>query len=80
LKELDVETVNSRLLGGHRLVVRADKGRVVSCVIEFFDEPVPLVLFSAYLAGGVIEVPKDGVGYKISAEGKKRLKAGPRRS
>ena len=80
MKELDVETVNSRLLDGHRLLVTADRGRIVACVVEFFDEPVPLGLFSAYLADGVIEVPKDGVGYKISGEGKKRLKARPRRS
>ena len=80
MKELDAETVNSRLLDGHRLLVTADKGRMIRCAVEFFDEPVPLGLFSAYLANGVIEVSKDGVGYKISAEGRKRLKAKPRRS
>ena len=80
MKELDAETVNSRLLGGHRLLVTVDNGRLVACVVEFFDEPVPLGLFSAYLADGVIEVPKDGVGYKVNVEGKKRLKARPRRS
>ena len=80
MSELDVETVNSRLLDGHRLTVTRDGGgRVVACVVDIFDEPVPVGLFNSYLADGVIEVPKDGVGYKISTEGKKRLKARPRR-
>jgi hypothetical protein len=70
---LDAKTLNARLLGGHRLLVTMDKGRVVACTIEFFGEVVPLALFNAYLADGIIEVPKDGLGYKVSSAGKKRL-------
>lgn len=76
MSELDADTLNARLLGGHRLVVTRDgQDRVVGCVVEFFDERVPLQLLQTYLANGMIEVPKDGVGYKISSEGKKRLAA-----
>jgi hypothetical protein len=75
--KLDTETLNSRLLSGHRLLVTRDaNGMVVGCVVEFFDEQVPVGLFNAYLANGMIGVPKDGVGFTITAEGKKRL-AGP---
>ena len=70
---LDATTLNARLLGGHRLLVTTDKGRVVGCTVEFFGETVPLSLFNAYLADGIIEVPKDGLGYKLSSAGKKRL-------
>ena len=71
---LDASSLNARLLGGHRLLVTTDnKGRVVGCTIEFFGEVVPLALFNAYLADGIIEVPKDGLGYKLSSAGKKRL-------
>ena len=79
MKELDIETLNSRLLSGHRLLVERDKGRVVACVTEFFDEPVALAIFESYLANGIIEVPKDRIGFKISKDGKNRLKAHPRR-
>jgi hypothetical protein len=70
---LDAKTLNARLLGGHRLLVTTDKGRTIRCTVEFFDEVVPLALFNAYLADGIIEVPKDGLGYKLSSAGKKRL-------
>jgi hypothetical protein len=80
LAELDTETLNARLVGGHRLLVTKDKaGNVVSCEVEFFDEPVPVRLFNTYLASGMIAVPKDGRGYAISAEGKKRLMVRGRR-
>jgi hypothetical protein len=73
-------TPNACPLDGDRLLVtRADDGRVVTCRLEFLDDRVPLALFNSYLANGMIEVPKDGVGYKVSREGKKRLKASPRR-
>ena len=75
--KLDQETLNSRLLSGHRLVVTRDAdGKVVSCVVDIFDEQVPVGLFNTYLTNGMIGVPKDGVGYTITSEGKKRL-AGP---
>ena len=75
MSDLDADTLNARLIGGHRLLVTRDAtNRVTKCVVEFFDEPVPLTLFNTYLANGMIEVPKDGLGYKISSEGKKRLK------
>lgn len=74
LSELDGETLDSRLRAGHRLVLTRVKDQIVACTIEFFDEVVPLRLFNTYLANGMIEVPKDGIGYKISSEGKKRLK------
>jgi len=70
---IDAATLNARLLSGHRLLVTREKERIISCIVEFFDEVVPVTLFNAYLANGIIEVPKDGLGYKISAEGKKRL-------
>lgn len=70
---IDASTLNARLLSGHRLIVTRDKDRIVSCTVEFFAEVVPLALFNAYLSNGMIEVPKDGLGYKLSAEGKKRL-------
>ncbi len=73
-EELDAETLNARLLGGHRLVVTRDPaGRVVSCEVEFFDERVPVGMFNTYVANGMIAPPKDGVGFKITTEGKKRL-------
>ena len=60
MAELDVGTLNARLLDGHRLLVTRDKsGNVVSCVIEFFDEGVPVALFNTYLANGMIAVPKE---------------------
>jgi hypothetical protein len=71
---LDAETLNSRLKAGHRLLVTRTKDQVVACEVEFFGESVPVALFNTYLANGMIEVPKDGLGYKISSEGKKRLK------
>jgi hypothetical protein len=77
---LDAVTLNARLLDGDRLLVtRDDAGRVLTCIVEFLEDQVPPALFQTYLAHGMIEVPKDGVGYKISREGKKRLKASPRR-
>jgi hypothetical protein len=74
--ELDAETLNARLLGGHRLLVtRGPNNSVTRCIVEFFDEPVPLTLFNTYLANGMIGVPKDGLGFAITTEGKKRLAA-----
>lgn len=74
MEQLNAETLNARLLGGHRLLVTRDRAnKVVECVVEFFDEHVPLTLLNTYLANGMIEVPKDGLGYKVSNEGKKRL-------
>ena len=70
---LAARTLDARLLGGPRLLVTREKDRVVRCEIEFFGEVVPVSLFNAYLANGIIEVPKDGLGYKLSSEGKKRL-------
>ena len=74
MNPLDAETLNSRLKAGHRLLVTRTKDQVVACEVEFFGESVPVALFNTYLANGMIEVPKDGLGYKISSEGKKRLK------
>jgi hypothetical protein len=74
MNELDAETLNSRLLARHRLLVTATNGKIVKCEVEFFDEVVSVKMFSTYLADGMIEVPKDGLGYKLSAEGRKRLK------
>jgi hypothetical protein len=74
MADLDVATLNARLHGGYRLLVTRDaQGRAVSCVVEFLDERVPVALFNTYLADGLIAVPKDGLGFKISNEGKKRL-------
>jgi hypothetical protein len=73
MKELDAATLNDRLLSGHRLIVTLTNGKVVACEIEFFDEAVSPSLFNTYLANGMIEVPKDGRGYKLSTEGKNRL-------
>src|SRR5439155_27336453 len=64
--ELDAETLNSRLRAGHRLLVKRVNDRIVAGEVEFFDETVPLSLFHTYLANGMIEVPKDGLGYKLS--------------
>ena len=76
MDELDAETLNSRLLGGHRLLVtRGPDQRITACTVEFFDERVPLALFNTYLTNGMIGVPKDGLGYAITTEGKKRLAA-----
>jgi hypothetical protein len=76
VEELDAETLNARLLGGHRLLVTRGPGQgIVSCTVEFFDERVPVALFNTYLANGMITVPQDGVGFAISTEGKKRLAA-----
>ena len=81
MNEIDGETLNARLRGGHRLLVTKDaEGRVTGCVVEFFDERVPVSLFNAYLTNGIIAVPKDGLGYKLSNEGKKRLPASRGRS
>jgi hypothetical protein len=80
LSELDADTLNARLLGGHRLLVtRGPNNTVTRCIVEFFDEPVPLSLFNTYLANGMIAPPKDGVGYAITTEGKKRLSVRGRR-
>jgi hypothetical protein len=79
VQELDAPTLNARLLGGHRLQVTRDPaGNVTSCIVEFFDERVPVPLFNTYLANGMIAVPKDGNGYAISPAGKKKLVASPR--
>ena len=80
MSDLDADTLNARLIGGHRLLVTRDAtNRVTKCVVEFFDEPVPLTLFNTYLANGMIAPPKDGVGYTITTEGKKRLSVRGRR-
>jgi hypothetical protein len=79
MKELDVATLNDRLLAGHRLVVTLANSKIVGCEIEFFDEAVPVSLFNTYLANGMIEVPKDGRGYKLSTAGKNRLGGRPGR-
>jgi hypothetical protein len=72
--ELDTETLNARLIGGHRLLVTQDAaGRIIGCTVEFFGEQVPVRMFETYLANGMIGVPKDGLGYKVTNEGKKRL-------
>ena len=52
---IDAATLNARLLSGHRLLVTREKDRVISCIVEFFDEVVPVSLFNAYLADGIIE-------------------------
>jgi hypothetical protein len=79
LDHLNAETLNARLLGGHRLLVTRDRAnKVIECVVEFFDERVPLTLLNTYLANGMIDVPKDGIGYKVTNEGKKRLAASVR--
>jgi hypothetical protein len=80
LSDLDADTLNARLIGGHRLVVTRDAAnRITKCIVEFFDEPVPLTLFNTYLANGMIAPPKDGVGFAITTEGKKRLSVRGRR-
>lgn len=80
LSQLDVETLNARLIGGYRLLVtRGPDGNVTACEVEFFGERVPVSLFNTYLASGMIAPPKDGVGYTISSEGKKRLMVRGRR-
>jgi hypothetical protein len=80
LSELDAETLNARLIGGYRLLVTRDSAnRVTGCTVEFFDERVPLSLFNTYLANGMIGPPKDGVGFMITTEGKKRLSVRGRR-
>ena len=80
MSELDAETLNARLIGGYRLLVTRDAtDRVTRCVVEFFDEPVPITLFNTYLANGMIGPPKDGVGFVITTEGKKRLSVRGRR-
>jgi hypothetical protein len=80
LNDLDAETLNARLIGGYRLLVTRDAhGNVNGCTVEFFDERVPVGLFNTYLANGMIAVPKDGRGYAISSEGKKRLAVRGRR-
>ena len=80
MSELDAETLNARLIGGYRLLVTRDAtDRVTRCVVEFFDEPVPITLFNTYLANGMIAPPKDGVGFTITTEGKKRLSVRGRR-
>jgi hypothetical protein len=80
LSELDAETLNARLIGGYRLLVTRDAtDRITKCVVEFFDEPVPITLFNTYLANGMIAPPKDGLGYTITTEGKKRLSVRGRR-
>lgn len=73
MKELDVATLNDRLLAGHRLVVSQINPKTLRYEIEFFDEHVSASLFNSYLANGMIEVPKDGRGYKLSTAGKNRL-------
>jgi hypothetical protein len=74
VSQIDAETLNARLLGGHRLLVtRGAGGQVISCEIEFFGDDVPVALFSSYLATGMIIVPKDGNGFVISPAGKRRL-------
>jgi hypothetical protein len=43
VKDLDAETLNARLVGGHRLLVtRGLDDRVVACAVEFFGERVPV--------------------------------------
>jgi hypothetical protein len=80
VSELDAETLNARLIGGYRLLVtRGPNDQVISCTVEFFDERVPLSLFNTYLANGMIGVPKDGNGFTITTEGKKRLSVRGRR-
>jgi hypothetical protein len=80
MPEMNTETLNARLLGGHRLLVARDAaGRPLRCEVEFFGEMVPVSLFGAYLAAGMIAVPRDGNGYAISAEGKRKLTRPPGR-
>jgi hypothetical protein len=80
MPEMNAETLNARLLGGHRLLVTRDPaGRPLRCEVEFFGEVVPLSLFDAYVAAGMIGVPKDGNGYTVTAEGKRRLARPPGR-
>jgi hypothetical protein len=72
---MDAATLNSRLKGGHRLIITRDASdRIVKCEVEFFGEEVPLALFNSYLANGMLDVPKDGLGYKLSAAGRDRIK------
>jgi hypothetical protein len=74
VKDLDAKTLNARLVGGHRLLVtRGLDDRVVACAVEFFGERVPVALFNAYVADGMIAVPKDGRGFSLSTVEKKRL-------
>ena len=76
MEELDAETLNARLLGGHRLLVtRGPDQSVTGCTVEFFGERVPVALFNTYLADGMIAAPKGGPGFSLSAVGKKRLAA-----
>lgn len=76
MDELDAETLNARLLGGHRLLVtRGPDQSITGCTVEFFGERVPVALFNTYLANGMIGVPKDGLGFAVTTEGKKRLSA-----
>jgi len=71
---LDTETLNSRLLAGHRLITTLDKGRVVACHVLYLDDPVSVQMFNSYLSNGLILPMKDGEGYGISPDGRKRLK------
>ena len=71
---LDVETLNSRLSGGHALLISRDGQGRVECRVEFFDDRVPLFLFDTYLSNGLIALRKDGLGFGITTAGKKRLR------
>jgi hypothetical protein len=74
MNEIDSATLNLRLLANHRLLTTVIGGTIVKCEVEFLGDIVSPSLFNTYLANGMIEVPKDGVGYKLSADGRKRIK------
>jgi hypothetical protein len=71
---LDVEALNSRLTGGHDLLISRDGHGRVECTVEFFDDRVPLFLFHTYLSNGLIALRKDGLAFGITTVGKKRLR------
>jgi len=80
MAELDAVTLNARLLDGDRLLVSRDAaGHVFACAVEFLEDKVPVGLFNSYLSNGLIEATTDGAAFKISREGRKRLRASPRR-
>ncbi len=71
---LDAVRFNARLLEGCQLAITELGGQVVRCTVIALGEHVPPDIFDDYLARGLIQEMDHSCRFRISPDGRKRLR------
>jgi hypothetical protein len=71
---LDTTGFNARLIEGRQLAITEVGGEVVRCTVVSLGEQVPPEIFDDYLARGLIQEMDHGGRFRISSDGRKRLR------